>query len=170
VYAVATLVLPDGRPVAVTGSVDATVRVWDLTSESQIGSELTGHTGPVDAVAALVLPDGRPVAVTGSTDATVRVWDLATGSQVGPELTGHTGPVSSVAALVLPDGRPVAVTTSGDATVRVWDLATGIQTGYSLNVIDAGRAVVATPTNDSLHVTVTGQGLANIIWHPAVRD
>ena len=28
--AVATVVLPDGRPIAVTGSGDATVRIWDL--------------------------------------------------------------------------------------------------------------------------------------------
>ena len=62
----AALVLPDGRPVAVTGSCDDTVRVWDLTTGTPIGDPLTGHTGGVGAVAALVLPDGRPVAVTGS--------------------------------------------------------------------------------------------------------
>jgi WD40 repeat protein len=32
VLAVATAVLPDGRPVAVTGGVDRTVRVWDLAA------------------------------------------------------------------------------------------------------------------------------------------
>jgi WD40 repeat protein len=33
---VATLVLPDGRPVAVTGSADRTVRVWDLDAGHQL--------------------------------------------------------------------------------------------------------------------------------------
>ena len=62
----ATVVLPDGRPIAVTGSEDATVRIWDLTTGTPVGDPLTGHTGAVGAVATVVLPDGRPLAVTGS--------------------------------------------------------------------------------------------------------
>ncbi|MEV7954172.1 WD40 repeat domain-containing protein [Streptomyces sp. NPDC088141] len=103
VNAVATAVL-DGRPVAVTGSVDATVRVWDLASGRQVGEPLAGHTRGVLAVATAVL-DGRTVAVTGSADATVRVWDLATGRQDGPQLV-FPSPVH--AAMVAPDGRLVA--------------------------------------------------------------
>ena len=98
--------LPDGRPIAVTGSGDDTVRVWDLTTGTPIGDPLTGHTDPVTAVAAAVLPDGRPVAVTGSCDDTVRVWDLTTGTPIGDTLTGHTGTVAAVAARCCPDGRP----------------------------------------------------------------
>ncbi|MFD0260465.1 caspase family protein, partial [Kitasatospora indigofera] len=67
----------DGRPVAVTGSWDDTVRVWDLTTGRAVGNPLTGHNGAVEAVACSML-DGRPVAVTGSWDDTVRVWDLTT--------------------------------------------------------------------------------------------
>ncbi|MFB7554244.1 hypothetical protein, partial [Streptomyces sp. NPDC056154] len=37
----ATTVLDD-RPVAVTGSVDETVRVWDLVTGQQVGEPLTG--------------------------------------------------------------------------------------------------------------------------------
>ena len=132
VTAMATAVLPGGRPVAVTGSYDGTVRVWDLTTGTPTGDPLTGHTGPVMAVAPAVLPGGRPVAVTGSADATVRVWDLATGAPAGDPLTGHTGSVTAVATAVLPGGRPVAVTGSDDATVRVWDLATGTPAGDPL--------------------------------------
>ncbi|MET7607741.1 hypothetical protein ABZS96_35910 [Streptomyces avermitilis] len=117
VSAVACTVLDD-TPVAVTGSNDSTVRVWDLTSGRQVGAPLTGHTRPVSAVACTIL-DGTPVAVTGSNDGTVRVWDLPSGRQVGAPLTGHT-----VACTVL-DGTPVAVTCSNDGTVRVWDLRSG---------------------------------------------
>ena len=54
----------DGRPVAVTGGDDGTVRVWDLATGAQRGEPLTGHDGSVRAVAVGEL-DGRPVVVTG---------------------------------------------------------------------------------------------------------
>ncbi len=113
--------LPDGRPVAVTGSDDDTVRVWDLTTGTQIGAPLTGHTSSVRAVAARALPDGRPVAVTASDDDTVRVWDLTTGTQLGNTLTGHTSSVRAVATGVLPDGArsrspPASMARSGCGT------------------------------------------------------
>jgi WD40 repeat protein len=43
VWAMATAVLPDGRPVVVIGSSDGAVRVWDLTSGPPLGEPLTGH-------------------------------------------------------------------------------------------------------------------------------
>jgi WD40 repeat protein len=76
VVAVATAQL-DGRPVVVSGGVDATVRVWDLATGQPVGSPFTGHTHIVYAVTTAQL-DGRPIAVSGSYDKTVRVWDLAT--------------------------------------------------------------------------------------------
>ncbi len=88
VTAVATTALPDpstpyDRPIAVTGSYDGTVRIWDLTAGAPIGDPLTGHTNRVTAVACSQLPDGRPIAVTGSWDDTVRVWDLTDGTPIG---------------------------------------------------------------------------------------
>ena len=80
----------DGRPVAISGSGDQTVRVWDLATGAPVGDPFTGHTGWVTAVAAAEL-DGRPVVISGSGDRTVRVWDLATGAPVGDPFTGHTG-------------------------------------------------------------------------------
>ena len=80
VEAVACTML-QGRPVAVTGGQDGTVRVWDLTSAQPRGGPLTGHTYTVQAVACTTL-DGRPVAVTGGRDATVRMWDLDSHRQI----------------------------------------------------------------------------------------
>ncbi|SCE49771.1 WD domain-containing protein, G-beta repeat-containing protein, partial [Streptomyces sp. DvalAA-14] len=79
VRAVTTAVL-DGRPVAVTGGGDGTVRIWDLASGQPVGEPLTGHNGSARAVATVVL-NGRMVVVTGGgvVDGTVRVWDLASG-------------------------------------------------------------------------------------------
>ena len=69
----------DGRPIVVSGSLDATVRVWHLGTGDPVGEPFTGHTGGVRAVAVGEL-DGRPIVVSCSGDEgdeTVRVWDLA---------------------------------------------------------------------------------------------
>jgi WD40 repeat protein len=116
VGAVATVVLPDGRTLAVTGSDDATVRIWDLTTGTPVGDPLTGHTNAVTAVATVVLPDGRPRAVTGSDDATVRIWDLAVPGAVGHPL--HvTAAVGGVA--MWRNGREVIAVIVGDGVALV---------------------------------------------------
>jgi hypothetical protein len=106
-------VTPDGR-YAVSGSVDQTLRLWDLESGHTLRI-LEGHTNRVYAVA--VAPDGRR-AVSGSADQTLRLWDLESGQTIRT-LEGHAGAVTAVA--VTPDGR-CAVSGSWDETLRLWDL------------------------------------------------
>ncbi|MET7301207.1 caspase family protein, partial [Embleya sp. NPDC005575] len=144
----------DGRPVAVTGADDHTVRIWDLTAGVQLGVPLTGHTDWVRAVACATL-DGRPVAVTGADDHTVRVWDLRAGVQLGDPLTGHTGWVRAVAGATL-DGRPIAVTGASDNTVRIWDLRAGVQLGDPLTGHTDWVLAVAGATLDGRPIAVTG--------------
>jgi WD40 repeat protein len=153
VVAVATTTL-DRRQVAVTGSWDGTVRVWDLTTGTAVGDPLIGHTGAVIAVATTVL-DGHPVAVTGSADTTVRVWDLTTGSAIGNPLTGHNAEVLTVAIAML-DGHPVAVTGSADDTMRIWNLITASQIGKPVTGHTNAVVTVATTELDGRPVAVTG--------------
>jgi WD40 repeat protein len=102
---------PDGRRV-MTGSLDNTARVWDLSGGAMV---LEGHRGAIWTVA--FSPKGARV-VTGSTDNTARVWDLSGASPAATVLEGHADPVMSVG--FSPDGRRV-VTGSYDNTARVWD-------------------------------------------------
>ncbi|MEU6065876.1 MULTISPECIES: caspase family protein [Streptomyces] len=135
----------NGRPIAVSGGWDNTVRIWDLTTGRAVGEPLTGHNGKVRALGCTEL-EGRPVAVTASDDRTVRIWDLAAGRPVGEPLTGHRDSVKHLSCAEL-EGRPIAVTGSDDGTVRVWDLTSGRPVGAPIPAADA----VSTLTCGVLH-------------------
>ena len=114
---------PDGKILA-SGSLDATIRLWDVATHQQIGAPLTGPSGPVLSVA--FSPDGKTLA-SGNDDRTVRLWDVATHHQIGGPLTGPSGPVNSVA--FSPDGKTLAGG-SLDGTVQLWDVATHQQQAH----------------------------------------
>jgi len=80
---------PDGRRI-VSGSYDMTVRVWDLTTGTEVVPVMKGHESGVASVACS--PDGTMV-VSGSNDSTVQCWDGITGSALS-ELRGHSAAVT----------------------------------------------------------------------------
>ncbi len=106
---------PDGTTLA-SGSVDATVKLWDVATRTNIAT-LEGHTRGVNSVA--FSPDGTLLASSGSTDDTVKLWDVATRTNIAT-LEGHTGSVNSVA--FSPDGRLLA-SASWDGTILLWDMS-----------------------------------------------
>jgi sugar lactone lactonase YvrE len=106
---------PDGTRI-VTGSSDATAKVWDAQSGTELLT-LKGHSSTVNSVA--FSPDGTRI-VTGSSDYTAKVWDAQSGKEL-LTLKGHSYNVYSVA--FSPDGRRIA-TCSVDAA-KVWDAQTG---------------------------------------------
>lgn len=112
----------DGRPIAVTGGADHTVRVWDLAAGQQLGEHLVSDTS-VTSVAVGRL-GRRTIAVTGGRD--VVVWDLAAGKSLYEPLR-TTNRVSSIALAPLAElgDRTVALTGLADGTLVVWDLAAG---------------------------------------------
>ncbi|WP_051864863.1 caspase family protein [Streptomyces griseus] len=151
----------DGRLVAVTGSADTTVQVWDLATGQPVGGPMTGHTSSVEGLACTEL-DGRPIAVTCSRDTTVRVWDLTTGRAVGEALRGHSAAVHAVACTEL-DGRPVAVSGSWDETLRIWDLTTGQAVGHPIEGAGSVNTLACT-TVDGRPVAVTGSTRELCLW------
>ena len=90
-------VTADGN-LAVSASVDHTLKVWDLESGRALRT-LEGHSGSVNGVA--VTADGKR-AVSASEDRTLKVWDLESGHAVRT-LEGHSNLVTDVA--VVADGK-----------------------------------------------------------------
>ena len=108
---------PDGTHLAASGSIDKTVRLWDLTGDSE------PVMLPIDRVWTNVLafsPDGKTLA-SGSSDKTVQLWDTTTG-EPRATLIGHLNGITALA--FSPDGSTLA-SSSTDGIIRFWRTETG---------------------------------------------
>lgn len=109
---------PDSRTLA-SGSMDNTVRLWDVDTDIQKVT-FTGHTDIVVSVA--FSPDGSLLA-SGSDDNTIILWDVDTGEPRTP-IVAHTTGVNDV--VFSPDGKTLASCGyRDDTTVKLWDVDTG---------------------------------------------
>lgn len=134
---------PDGKTLA-SGSLDKTVRLWDLTNPTAVPTILRGHDDLVYSVA--FSPDGRMLAA-GSSGGTVRLWDLQTPSATSTILRGHDLEVWSVA--FSPDGKILA-SGSSDRTTRLWDLTNPDATPTILRGHDVVHSVAFSPDGKRL--------------------
>ncbi|GLG97135.1 F-box/WD repeat-containing protein 7 [Gryllus bimaculatus] len=97
---------------AVTGSVDSLVNIWQLNTH-ELYSTLEGHYASVTCVA--FSPNGL-FAVSGSEDKSARVWGLTLGLVVST-FKGHQATVTAVAAMQ--DSRRV-VSSDRQGVLAVW--------------------------------------------------
>lgn len=109
----------DGQRV-VSGSVDGSIRIWNLNDMSFVKSSQTHPQ--VGRIA--VSPDGRLFA-TGGGDKTARVWNLSDGSPVTPPLEHSDGLLGLAFS---PDSRQLLSGGRGHKS-RLWDAQTGQELG-----------------------------------------
>jgi WD40 repeat protein len=98
-----------------SGSVDKTVRTWDLTQAMNI-HVLSAHQ---TSVTALCLAPEEQLLISGSSDKTVKSWDLRSG------LLQHTFSSSTGTVTCICKRDYQLITGSEDTCVRVWDLRKG---------------------------------------------
>jgi len=107
----------DHHQLAVSGSKDNTLIIWDLNEMKAIKT-LRGHIDFVYSVACL----SYDRIVSGSDDNSIRLWDVIRGHCLHV-MNGHANSVSSLAVL------PSDVIASGsyDKTIKIWQVSTGQQ-------------------------------------------
>ncbi|WP_405616533.1 hypothetical protein [Streptomyces sp. NBC_01508] len=129
----ALAVSADGRTLA-TGSVDNTVRLWDMSNPSRPvpRGEPLRFGGAMCSLA--FSPDNRTLA-TGGYNRAVRLWNVADPDRpkpFGPPLPGYAKTTMAVRALAFsPDGRTLATGSSPssgvapitDPGLRLWDVS-----------------------------------------------
>ena len=128
---------------AVSGSKDQTVKIWDLAT-GQCTRTLAGHRGWVYSV--VISRDGRLVA-SGGQDKTCRMWDARTGACVKNFAENQH---EIIGVCMTPDAHRVL--TVGSLDVKCWDLESGsrVWVGWhtavlqSVSVSGDGRRAVTT--------------------------
>jgi WD40 repeat protein len=105
------------------GTEDGTVMLWNVTTQQQMGSTLTGNNtgGPVQAVA--FSPDGT--LATGSYNGSIRLWDVGIQQPAAVPMPASS---SSSVRVLNADGKTWA-TESSNGTFQLWDVATRRPTG-----------------------------------------
>jgi WD40 repeat protein len=124
----------DGRH-ALSGSNDASLRLWDVTSGACI-RVFNGHSSWVNSVA--LSPDGFH-ALSGSYDTSLRLWDLTSGACIRV-FEGHSNWINSVA--FSPDGLR-ALSGSSDGTIRLWDTGSGAELARCYGFTDGSWAIIS---------------------------
>lgn len=107
---------PDDKSL-LTGSIDGTLRLWDLET-FQTALIFEGHTNHIRS--AVFSDDGSHI-VSASSDGTLRIWDVNTGKVIRV-LEGHTSIVRCCD--IHPNGKFV-ISGSDDQTLRLWSVENG---------------------------------------------
>ncbi|KIK93401.1 hypothetical protein PAXRUDRAFT_829029 [Paxillus rubicundulus Ve08.2h10] len=101
-----------------SGSTDATVYIWDISTRS-LRHSLAYHEGPVRC---LLFSFNDSLIASGSDDALVITSNIKSGQQVR-KMKGHSAKINSISFST--DSSSIA-SGSDDQAVRLWDIRTGV--------------------------------------------
>jgi WD40 repeat protein len=155
----------DGKT-ALSTSRDLSIRLWDVTTGTEI-RQFTGHRDGV--LKAVFSPDERTI-LSSSEDRTLRLWDTATGQELR-HYTGHSAAI--VSAEFSPDGRTI-LSAANDTTIRLWDVDSGNEIGLFRGEEVAtfspdGSTILASAGDNTLRLwdVASGQEMRSFAGHTA---
>jgi WD40 repeat protein len=134
----------DGR-LMVSGSWNATLCIWDTTTEQVLGDPLSENTYGISAVA--FSPSGKYI-VAASLDKLICIWDVQKHELVKKISTSHAEPISSI--LFSPDDQHI-LSGSLDHTLCSWKISSGQM---------IGQLITASPVT-SIAISRDGQLIAS---------
>jgi WD40 repeat protein len=160
----AVALTPDLK-LALSGSEDKTLRLWDVKS----GSCLKTFSGNNGAVSAIALSGDGQIAVSGSYDGTVMLWDLRRKALI-KIFSGHREPVRQV--YLSGNGKHI-LSHSIDGMVIIWETQTG-QGIRTFSRLGGGGGIAAVapgwrfePGPGNLLYVCGAEGIAVIDMHQA---
>jgi WD40 repeat protein len=157
------------KSLLITGSADATAKVWYLDRPFTELGEFTRHQGEVrDVKAYRTARHPQELVLSVSVDGTAKLWDPTDPDEELAVFRGHDGPIWRAECLPWPGlSDPVVVTTSADETARIWDPWTGSElrrfTAHSDVVV--GVLVLQSGRRDTIVVTSSDDGTVRS-WTP----
>jgi WD40 repeat protein len=159
--------LPDGHLIVVTGSLDGTVRRWDISTVQPTAPDTDAtHVQPaLNQVHAVSLEDDELLGLTIGSGTEVRGWDLRTGRPLGDL---HRQPSPPCALCLVPSGQEpaYAVAFDSDSTARVWTLPAGqLESQFPTDPARWPTSAAAHRLPDGSDVVVTaGHGRKTVVW------
>jgi WD40 repeat protein len=150
---------PSGRQLG-AGSLDGTVRLWDLHVPSAPIGTFAGHRYPVEHVT--FSPDGKTLAST-SDDGSIGLWDTQASTLGGLANT-------SIATAFSPDGKTLAISTSTTIGPAIALYRMPARTLAGLLPVKSIAALAFSPDGKTLAVASANAGDAVQLWDVATRN
>lgn len=153
---VATMSLSPDKSCFLTGSVDRTVKLWDLRDPKECKQTFWGHKSDVNSVC--FHPSGYAF-VTAAEDKSARLWDIRSDQQVA-EFKPPTANSGFTSCGLSKSGR-ILFAGSDDNMVHMWDVLKqqhmGTMQGHdnritSLAMCDAGFAIATSSWDNNVRV------------------
>jgi WD40 repeat protein len=154
---------PDGTMLATLGA-DGTARIWNATTQQQVGASMTVDRRGAAGGAVMFSPSGRTLATAGAGGQVV-LWSVATGQRLGKPMAAGAG----ITMLAFSPGGTTLATAASDGSVRLWNATTQQEIGVPMTA-DAQPVYAAAFSPDGSMLAIAGGDGSVRLWDAATQQ